>query len=82
MSEAWAIGLMTGTVLDGTFNRWMGSETGSDSAAVARAKAGNASYLALIKRLYDADNNHPVEVTGRRLRKMMTWLNAKEPPKN
>jgi ketol-acid reductoisomerase len=33
------------------------------------------------KRLYEADNNHPVEVTGRRLRKMMTWLNAKEPPK-
>jgi ketol-acid reductoisomerase len=33
------------------------------------------------KRLYEADNNHPVEVTGRRLRKMMPWLNAKEPPK-
>jgi ketol-acid reductoisomerase len=33
------------------------------------------------KRLYEADNNHPVEVTGRKLRKMMTWLNAKEPPK-
>ena len=33
------------------------------------------------KRLYEADNNHPVETTGRRLRKMMTWLGAKEPPK-
>ncbi|MFN4243018.1 MAG: ketol-acid reductoisomerase [Tepidisphaerales bacterium] len=32
------------------------------------------------KRLYEADHNHPVEVTGRRLRKMMPWLNAKEPP--
>src|SRR6476469_4575364 len=33
------------------------------------------------KALYEADNNHPVEVTGRRLRKMMPWLKAKEPPK-
>ena len=33
------------------------------------------------KRLYEQDNNHPVEVTGRRLRKMMPWLKAKEPPK-
>jgi ketol-acid reductoisomerase len=33
------------------------------------------------KRLYEADNNHPVETTGRRLRKMMPWLKAKEPPK-
>src|SRR5260370_31011264 len=33
------------------------------------------------KRLYEADNNHPVEVTGRRLRKLMPWLKAKEPPK-
>jgi ketol-acid reductoisomerase len=32
-------------------------------------------------RLYEADNSHPVEVTGRRLRKMMPWLKAKEPPK-
>ena len=29
----------------------------------------------------DLDNNHPVEVTGRKLRKMMPWLKAKEPPK-
>ncbi|QOV88784.1 ketol-acid reductoisomerase [Humisphaera borealis] len=33
------------------------------------------------KRLYEADNTHPVEVTGRKLRKMMPWLKAKEPPK-
>jgi len=33
------------------------------------------------KRLYEADKKHPVEVTGKKLRKMMTWLNAKEPPK-
>ena len=33
------------------------------------------------KRLYEADNSHPVEVTGRKLRKMMPWLKAKEPPK-
>jgi ketol-acid reductoisomerase len=32
-------------------------------------------------RLYNADNNHPVETTGRRLRKLMPWLKAKEPPK-
>jgi ketol-acid reductoisomerase len=34
------------------------------------------------KRLYEQDNNHPVEVTGRKLRKMMPWLKAKEPPKS
>jgi ketol-acid reductoisomerase len=48
------------------------------------AKNFRAEYAAgfpNFKRLYEADNNHPVEVTGRRLRKMMTWLNAKEPPK-
>ncbi len=33
------------------------------------------------KRLYEADNAHGVETTGRRLRKMMPWLKAKEPPK-
>ena len=48
------------------------------------AKGFRAEYeggMKEFKRLYEADNNHPVEVTGRRLRKMMTWLNAKEPPK-
>jgi ketol-acid reductoisomerase len=48
------------------------------------AKNWRAEYeggMKNFKRLYDADNSHPVEVTGRKLRKMMTWLNAKEPPK-
>ena len=34
------------------------------------------------KRLYEKDKKHPVEVTGKKLRKMMSWLNAKEAPKN
>ena len=33
------------------------------------------------KRLYEADRDHPMEVVGRQLRKMMPWLKAKEPPK-
>jgi ketol-acid reductoisomerase len=33
------------------------------------------------KRLYEQDLNHPVETTGKRLRKLMPWLKAKEPPK-
>ena len=33
-------------------------------------------------RLYESDNAHPVETTGRRLRQMMPWLGAKVPPKN
>jgi ketol-acid reductoisomerase len=48
------------------------------------AKGWRAEYeggLKNFKRLYEADNNHPVEVTGRKLRKMMPWLKAKEPPK-
>ena len=48
------------------------------------AKGWRAEYesgLKEFKRLYEADNNHPVEVTGRKLRKMMPWLKAKEPPK-
>jgi ketol-acid reductoisomerase len=48
------------------------------------AKEWRAEYeggMKNFKRLYEADNNHPVEVVGRRLRKMMPWLKAKEPPK-
>ena len=48
------------------------------------AKEWRAEYeggLKNFKRLYEADNSHPVETTGRKLRKMMPWLNAKEPPK-
>ena len=32
------------------------------------------------KRLYEADKNHPIEVVGRQLRKMFSWMEAKEPP--
>ena len=48
------------------------------------AKGWRAEYeggMKNFKRLYEADNTHPVEVTGRKLRKMMPWLKAKEPPK-
>jgi ketol-acid reductoisomerase len=48
------------------------------------AKEWRAEYeggMKNFKRLYEKDNSHPVEVTGRRLRKMMPWLKAKEPPK-
>ena len=48
------------------------------------AKEWRAEYeggLKNFKRLYEQDNSHPVEVTGRKLRKMMPWLKAKEPPK-
>jgi ketol-acid reductoisomerase len=48
------------------------------------AKEWRAEYesgMKNFKRLYEADNNHPVETTGRRLRKLMPWLKAKEPPK-
>ena len=49
------------------------------------AKDWRAEYeggLKNFKRLYEADNSHPVEVTGRELRAKMTWLNAKTPPKD
>ena len=48
------------------------------------AKEWRAEYEAGMKnfnRLYQQDLNHPVETTGKRLRKMMPWLKAKEPPK-
>lgn len=49
------------------------------------AKEWRAEYeggLKNFKRLYELDYNHPMEVTGRKLRKMMPWLKAKEPPKS
>jgi ketol-acid reductoisomerase len=49
------------------------------------AKGWRAEYesgMKKFKALYEKDNSHPVEVTGRKLRKMMPWLNAKEPPKD
>jgi ketol-acid reductoisomerase len=32
------------------------------------------------KKLYEADKNHPIEVVGRQLRKMFSWMQAKETP--
>jgi ketol-acid reductoisomerase len=49
------------------------------------AKEWRAEYeggMKNFKRMYEADNAHPVETTGRRLRKLMPWLKAKEPPKS
>ena len=49
------------------------------------AKEWRAEYeagMGEFNKLYEADNAHPVETTGRRLRQMMPWLGAKEPPKN
>jgi len=39
-------------------------------------KAGKPNF----KRLYEADKNHPIEVVGRQLRKMFSWMEAKETP--
>jgi ketol-acid reductoisomerase len=52
-----------------------------DGTFAKNFRAEYANGMKEFKRLYEADNNHPVEVTGRRLRKMMPWLKAKEPPK-
>ncbi|HTV47855.1 MAG TPA: ketol-acid reductoisomerase [Phycisphaerae bacterium] len=41
---------------------------------MAEHRAGKPKFNAL----YNADKNHPVEVIGRKLRKMMKWINAKE----
>jgi len=41
---------------------------------IAESKGGLKNF----NRLYKADVNHPVEVVGRKLRKMMKWINAKE----
>ena len=32
------------------------------------------------KRLYEADKDHPIEVVGRQLRRMFSWMQAKEVP--
>jgi len=39
-------------------------------------KAGKKNFNAL----YESDKNHPVEVVGRELRKMFSWMDAKETP--
>ncbi len=45
-------------------------------------RAEYASGMKNFKALYNADNNHPLETTGRKLRGMMPWLKAKTPPKD
>jgi ketol-acid reductoisomerase len=51
-------------VQDGTFAReW-----------INEAKSGSKNFKAMKER----DKNHPVEVTGRKLRKLMSWINSKE----
>jgi ketol-acid reductoisomerase len=51
-------------VQDGTFAKeWIGEN-----------KAGAKKFHAMRK----TDHDHPVEVTGRRLRKLMSWIDAKE----
>jgi ketol-acid reductoisomerase len=39
-------------------------------------KAGKPNF----NKLYEADKNHPVEVIGRQLRQMFSWMEAKEVP--
>ena len=41
---------------------------------MAEHRAGKPKF----KALYDADRTHPVEIIGRKLRRMMKWINAKE----
>jgi ketol-acid reductoisomerase len=51
-------------VQDGTFAKeWIGE-----------AKSGGKNF----KAFKEKDKNHPVEVVGRKLRKLMSWINAKE----
>ncbi len=41
---------------------------------IAEAKSGGKNF----KAMKEKDKNHPVEVVGRKLRKLMSWINAKE----
>ncbi|MCC7473840.1 MAG: ketol-acid reductoisomerase [Pirellulales bacterium] len=41
---------------------------------INEAKSGGAKF----KALREKDRNHPIEVVGRKLRKLMSWINAKE----
>jgi ketol-acid reductoisomerase len=51
-------------VQDGTFAKeW-----------IAEAKSGSKNF----KAMKEKDKSHPVEVTGRKLRKLMSWINSKE----
>ena len=46
--------------------------------AAARWMAEHRAGKPLFNKLYNADKDHPVEVTGRKLRRMMKWINVKE----
>jgi ketol-acid reductoisomerase len=51
-------------VQDGTFAKeW-----------IAEAKSGRKNFNAMKEK----DKNHPVEIVGKKLRKLMSWINAKE----
>ena len=39
-------------------------------------KAGKPNF----NKLYEADKNHPIEIVGKKLRKMFAWMEAKEVP--
>jgi ketol-acid reductoisomerase len=41
---------------------------------IGEAKSGGANF----KKMREQDKNHPVEVTGRKLRKLMSWIDSKE----
>ncbi len=43
---------------------------------LAECEAGKPNF----KRMYEADKNHPIEVVGRQLRQMFSWMDAKEAP--
>ena len=43
---------------------------------LAECEAGKPNFNSL----YEADKNHPIEVVGRELRKMFSWMEAKEAP--
>jgi ketol-acid reductoisomerase len=43
---------------------------------IAECKAGKPNF----KKLYEADKNHPIEVVGKQLRQMFSWMEAKEAP--
>ena len=43
---------------------------------LAECAAGKPEF----NKLYEADKNHPIEVVGKKLRKMFSWMEAKEAP--
>ena len=45
---------------------------------LAECEAGKPNF----KKLYEADKNHSIEVVGRELRKMFSWMEAKEAPED